>query len=131
MMVAKDYESWFPIKEKLDARAKDKLPPFKKRQIWWAHIGVNIGNEVFGKGGGFLRPVLIIKKYDNFKFLGAPLTSTPPRYQNHVSIFLKERKNTVLLDQLRTFDVRRLSNFYERVTPEQFEKVIAVLREGL
>ncbi len=48
-MVAKDYESWFPIKEKLDARAKDKLPSFKQTQIWWAHIGVNVGHEVFGR----------------------------------------------------------------------------------
>ncbi len=130
-MVAKDYESWFPIKEKLDARAKDKLPPFKKRQIWWTHIGVNVGYEIFGKGSGFTRPILIIKRFGGLTFLGAPLTSSPPKYENHVPIFLKGRTNTVLLDQLRTFDVRRLSDFYGILPREQFEEVIVALREGL
>ena len=131
MMVAKDYESWFPIKEKLDARAKDKLPPFKKRQIWWTHIGVNVGYEIFGKGSKFTRPVLIIKKYSNFTFLGAPLSTTESKRKNNVPIEFMGKRGAVCLDQLRTFDIRRLNDFYGRLSRQQFEEVMAVLRAGL
>ncbi|MCA8835979.1 MAG: type II toxin-antitoxin system PemK/MazF family toxin [Proteobacteria bacterium] len=127
-MVAKDYESWFPIKEKLDVRAKDKLPSFKKRQVWWAHIGVNVGYEIFGKGSGFLRPVLIIKKYSNFTFLGAPLSTTKPKRKNNVPIEFMGKQGIVCLDQLRTFDIRRLSDLYGRLPRQEFEEVMATLR---
>ncbi len=128
MMVAKDYESWFPIKKKLNAQAKDKLPSFKQRQIWWAHIGVNIGHEVFGKGSRFKRPVLIIKKYDKFKFLAAPLSLQTPKRPNNVVIVFRDEQSTVLFDQLRTLDARRLRNFYGQLSRQQFEDVITALK---
>ena len=127
--VEKNYKSWLDLKEKLDARAKDKLPSFKQRQIWWTHIGVNVGYEIFGKGSGFKRPVLIIRKYNNFIFLAAPLSTTRPKRKNHVRIDFKNRQTTVMLDQLRTLDVRRLGDFYGQLSRQQFEVVKAVLKE--
>ncbi len=31
----------------------------KVREVWFAHLGVNVGNEEDGKGKSFQRPVLI------------------------------------------------------------------------
>ncbi len=138
MMVAKDlpveknYKSWLDLKEKLDARAKDKLPSFKQREVWWTHIGVNVGSEILGKDGGFWRPILIIKRYQGSMFLAAPWTSTPPKlgYKNHVSVNFKKRQSTVLLDQIRTLDARRLVRLMGNLDEEQFEKVMVVLKRG-
>ena len=130
----KDYEKWNNLKENLDAKAEDKLPSFKKRQIWWTHIGVNVGSEILGKGDSFSRPVLIIKvyRYPNCAFLAAPLTSTESKHKRHVTVNFKERQSTVLLDQMRTLDARRLiKQSLGRLDKEQFEKVMAVLREDL
>ena len=37
-------------------------------------MGLNIGYEQDGKGEDFLRPVLILKKFNKRVFLGIPLT---------------------------------------------------------
>ncbi len=136
MMVAKDlpveknYKSWLDLKEKLDGYSTTHF--FKERQIWWCHIGLNVGYEIFGKGDSFTRPILIIKQYGGLTFLAAPLTTTPPKYENHVAVNFKGRQSTVLLDQIRTLDARRLvKNSLGRLDKEQFEKVMVVLREGL
>jgi mRNA interferase MazF len=39
-------------------------------------LGQNIGNEEFGKGNEFQRPVLIIKKLTKNIFIGVPLITT-------------------------------------------------------
>lgn len=46
----------------------------KPREVWFAHLGINVGNEEDGKGVTFQRPVLIIKKVGNMYFV-APMTS--------------------------------------------------------
>lgn len=124
----KDYDLWFPQKKKLDKR--NNPPSFKEREIWWCQIGVNIGFEIFGKGRGFTRPVLIIKKYSKFTFLCAPLSSRDPKFKNHVPIEFNDRKSIIRLDQLRTVDSRRLTGtVQERVHPKQFEIIKKILRE--
>ena len=35
---------------------------FKEGDIWWCSIGLNIGDESYGKGRDFRRPILIFKK---------------------------------------------------------------------
>lgn len=63
--IIKKFEMWFPIKSKLDST--DHRPPyFKEGEIWWSHIGENIGIETNGKSDAFTRPVLIFKKYDQY-----------------------------------------------------------------
>jgi mRNA interferase MazF len=56
----KKFDDW--IEDKKHINQKTKLVTFKKGDIWWASIGVNIGSEIDGKNSEFERPVLIIKK---------------------------------------------------------------------
>jgi hypothetical protein len=47
---------------------------FKQRDIWWCSMGANLGEEMFGKGEKFTRPVLIFRKFTRNSFLGLPIT---------------------------------------------------------
>ena len=124
----KDYDLWFPQKKKLNDRHNP--PSFKEREIWWCHVGVNIGYEIFGKGKTLTRPVLIIKKYSKFTFLAAPLSTQTPKFKNHIPVEVEGKKSIVRLDQLRTFDSRRLNGpMLERMHPKQFEIIKQILRE--
>lgn len=51
---------------------RDERPSklFNEGEIWWCSIGMNIGVEIYGKGGRFTRPVLIFKKFTANSFLG-------------------------------------------------------------
>lgn len=102
----KDFDGWHRLKKALDAKA---LPPlFHEREIWWCSVGINVGFEVFGKDDAFTRPVLILRKYNRFTFFGLPMTSQRKAIPAHYPINFKGRQGSVLLDQGKTFDSRRL-----------------------
>ena len=70
----KDFQKWHHKKEHLDS--VEKRPFFHEREIWFCHFGVNVGYEQDGSGDDFLRPVLIVRKFNNEIFWGVPLTKT-------------------------------------------------------
>lgn len=69
-----EYDDWNNIKKKI-AKSNHKPPFFREGDIWWVSVGYNIGNEVYGKGKLFARPVLILKKFNKYQFLGIPFSS--------------------------------------------------------
>lgn len=62
-----DFKDWFKLKVLLWTRKSDKLF-FKQGDIWWCSIGMNLGEEIFGKGKKFTRPVLVFKKFTSNSF---------------------------------------------------------------
>ncbi len=126
----KQYDLWFPQKKKLDA--KKNPPTFYEREVWWCKIGVNVGYEIFGKGDAFTRPVLILKKYSNITFLGAPLSTSLPRFALHHPLEVDGKKGIVRLDQIRTYDSRRLQQKRMYLVPvEMFREIKNILKESL
>lgn len=103
----KKFLEWIGIKERLHA-AEHKPPFFREGELWWCHTGENIGNEMNGKGERFTRPVYIFKKYDRYSFLGLPLTTKDKSGSWYCPILFKNKKQTIVLSQGRTFDYRRL-----------------------
>ena len=46
--MAKDFDRWNKKKKALDAKAEPLY--FHEGEIWWVHLGVNVGYEIDGKG---------------------------------------------------------------------------------
>ena len=111
---------------------KENKVGFKEREIFWLRLGQNIGNEEFGKGNEFQRPVLIIKKLTKNIFIGVPLTTTLKendyfhqfKYSNQREII----KNSAMILQLRTFDKNRLMTRIGMINKEDFEKINQKIR---
>ncbi|MBU6427051.1 type II toxin-antitoxin system PemK/MazF family toxin [Patescibacteria group bacterium] len=106
MPYEKDRNSWNEFSKKLEAV---EPPYFKEREVWWTSIGVNIGHEEDGKGPALSRPVLILKKFGKYTFLGIPLSTTKRvgALYRHFS-FLPEVDSVALLAHTKSFDSRRL-----------------------
>jgi len=66
------FKNWFHLK--INLWHKEKQLFFKEKELWWCSVGVNLGEEIFGKGVKFTRPVLIFKKFTSNSFLGLPIT---------------------------------------------------------
>ncbi len=120
--MTKDFSNWHHLKQDIDTQHKPPL--FREREIWWCSIGVNIGYEILGKGNNFTRPVLVIKKYSAFSFLGIPMTSQIQK-ANYFTYLIdcKGKPSLLLLSQIRTFDARRLNQNIEKIGKECFEEV--------
>ena len=103
----KDYSFWTITKMEIN-NDKPRFT-FRDGEVWLAGIGENIGFEEDGKGFGFNRPVLILKKFNKFLCHIVPLSTTEKRGKYYLEIDTHTRKNSiVLLSQNRTIDSLRL-----------------------
>ena len=103
----KRFWEWIGLKEKLH-RQNYEPPLFKENEIWWCHVGENIGIEINGKSKDFTRPVLILKKYDRYSFLGLPLSTKNKIGSWYATVYFLGISQVVILCQSRVFDYRRL-----------------------
>jgi len=72
-MLLKDFDAWNQLKKIVDGSSTSTK--IREGEIRWCKFGVNVGNEAFGKGTGFKRPVLVLKKFSGDVFLAVPLTT--------------------------------------------------------
>ena len=75
----KDFDRWNKLKKAINASDESERVYFHEGDIWWARVGVNIGYEIDGKHKQFARPVIVLKKYNQYSFLALPLTTAQKR----------------------------------------------------
>lgn len=107
-MSKKDYSTWHNTKTTIN---NQKIrPKFHEREIWFANLGLNIGFEQDGRGENFLRPVLVIKKFNNEIGLIIPLTKNPKKGIHYYSfIYINNFISTAILSQIKLIDSKRLN----------------------
>ncbi|KKP45945.1 MAG: 2,4-dihydroxyhept-2-ene-1,7-dioic acid aldolase [Candidatus Woesebacteria bacterium GW2011_GWA1_33_30] len=101
------FKKWFNLKILLHKTNFSNIY-FKQNDIWWCSVGMNLGEEIFGKGNKFTRPVLIFKKFTSNSFLGLPLTSKGKSGSWYTKISGGGKDNWVILNQARILDKKRL-----------------------
>lgn len=95
---------------------------------------MNIGREVYGKGGKFLRPVLVLNVFPNDTFLGVPLSSQTKNktgFMFYKFIDSKQKTQIALLGQIRIFDSKRISDFVSSVNSEILKQIKDKIRKGI
>lgn len=105
----KNYDVWNIRKKEVELYRQRKR--YHAGDIWWAHLGLNIGFEQDGKNKNFERPVLIIKGFNKEVCLIVPLTTKNKK--NKFFLFVGEfngHKNYAILSQIRLIDTKRLIN---------------------
>jgi mRNA interferase MazF len=117
----KNFDDWNKVKQNLDKI--ENVRTFKEREVWWCSIGVNVGSEIYGKGKDYVRPVLVLKKFNKFRFVGIPLTSKTDDKPNRHLIEFNKNRSKIILDQARCFDARRLLNKEAKIGKVQFNKI--------
>ena len=120
-----NFDIWNEIKK--ETHKKQNNVGFKEREIFWLRLGKNIGNEEYGKGNEFQRPVLIVRKLTKEIFIGVPLTSTLKNNDYFHTFLYKGRngfiENSAMILQLKTFDKNRLVTRIGMINKEEFQKI--------
>ncbi len=96
---------------------------FKQQDIWWCSLGVNIGEEMYGKGEKFTRPVLIFRKFTTNSFLGLPITKQEKQGSWYAKITIHRENRWVMLNQARVLDKKRLTNRIGVLDDSDFSRV--------
>ncbi len=113
-----DFDAWNIKKQELDTNKRTLL--FKEGEIWWCAVGKNIGEEVYGKGREFRRPVVIFRKLTGNSCLAIP-TTTKPRdgsWYHHLKVADKDR--WVMMHQMRFISANRLWVRESTLSPKEF-----------
>ena len=117
----KDFDRWNKAKKKLEVRSS--LLEIRDRQVWWASLGLNIGDEEDGKNEFFERPVLIVRKFNNKIAWVLPLTSKPGNKRFYYPVSFNRKKGFVILSQLRLVSIKRLLRYVGEVTIPQHASI--------
>ncbi len=123
----KDYISWHDKKSVINEVIT--RPFFREREIWYSYLGLNVGFEQDGVGKDFLRPVLIIRKFNNEIFWAVPLTNTKKKSEHYFAFsFVGEQVSTAILSQIRLIDGRRLGYKIGNISDPDFQVLIEKLK---
>jgi len=123
------YDDWNKLKQRItkDFTRRD----FNVRDVFWCHMGMNIGYETYGKGGLYTRPVLILQKYSTSTFLGMPLSSKCKDRPYYYNLNVKGKNVSGLVSQIRTLDSKRLARRMTTLDQEQFNSVAKYVADGI
>jgi mRNA interferase MazF len=120
----KDFDRWNKLKKALNASDETERVYFHEGDIWWARVGVNIGFEIDGKHKQFARPVVVLKKYNQYSFLSLPLTTAVRSNRWRVAMGTVAGKEAfAVLSQLRNLDSLRLYQKIGHVDPELLMRI--------
>lgn len=115
----KKFDEWNKVKKITDNQ--DKKVILKEGEIRWVKIGLNIGTESLGKGKLFSRPVLIVKKISSDSFWGIPVTTKKKEGTRY--LYLKKIDRTLILNQMRVFDRKRLEDRLFIISVKDLNKI--------
>lgn len=116
------FNEWNRLKKKL--HQKSFRPYFKVREVWWASIGQNIGDEQNGKNHRFERPVLVVQKFYNNLIFVLPLTSKVKEGSYYFRKVVNNIDGVIILSQGRVIDAKRLIRRIEVLDEESFSLII-------
>lgn len=118
----KDFDGWHPIKKVIDAKDLDVVPYFSEREIWFCQMGCNVGYEQDGKNEDFVRPVVIVKKYNAHLFMGMPLTTKIKAFPFYFNVGVVDGEVAMaILSQMRPFSSKRLLDKVGTMNEQMFE----------
>ena len=123
----KDYNTWTKIK--INIHNENPRVFFKEREIWFSYLGENVGFEQDGRGKQFLRPVVILKKFNKELFWGIPLTKNQKTGRYYESFSFNGLISTAILSQLRLIDAKRLKYKVGNIAPEDLAKIKTKIRQ--
>lgn len=128
-MPLKSYEDWHFKKSQINSLVN--RPSFHEREVWWAVLGHNVGDEEDGKSLNFARPVLIVKKFNRSLFYAVPLSTSLKRGKYYKELTVKGQSSVALLSHLRDYDAKRLMNMIGTIPEVEFIEVRLALAKIL
>lgn len=123
----KDFQKWHTKKSTVNEIVK--RPFFHEREIWFCFLGANVGFEQDGSEEEFLRPIVVLRKFNNEILWAIPLTKS--RKKSKVKTekyyysfpFAPNITSVAILSQIRLIDARRLSRHISTMGETDFKEM--------
>lgn len=123
----KDFQKWHKKKRYIEHNRPRVF--FKEREVWLCYIGENIGFEQDGRGEDFLRPVVVLKKFNNEVLWVMPLTRTVKKNKYYFPFKFRGKISVAILSQIRLIDAKRLKYKMGNMNKESFIELKNKIRQ--
>jgi len=108
-MNIKDFDRWNELKKKIHDERKNVL--YNQGEIWWCHLGVNVGFEEDGAGLDSERPVVIVRRFSVQLCWVIPLSTSLKNNPYYIKAgMISDQPASAILSQMRPIDTKRLIN---------------------
>ncbi len=125
----KDFQKWHSQKRHIENERPRVF--FKEREIWFCHLGENVGFEQDGRGDEFLRPIVVLKKFNNEVLWVVPLTKTDKKNKYYFPFSFNNETSVAILSQIRLVDAKRLKYKMGDMKVEYFKVLKNKIRQFL
>jgi mRNA interferase MazF len=120
-----NFNNWNEVKK--ETNEEKVLVGFRNRDIFYMKMGQNIGFEQNGKGTNFVRPIIVLKKFNKNMFFGIPLSTQIKEGDFYYYLEFKNKvgisKNIALLSQMKLYSTNRLLNKIGVMDKDDFQKM--------
>ncbi len=116
-----NFDEWNALKQKLNK--KETKVFFKEGEIWWVSIGQNIGEETYGKGGNFRRPVIVFRKLTGNSCIAIPLTSTEREGSWYFKFEVDDIVRYAMMHQSRILSTKRFESRIATMSEKEFKEL--------
>ena len=116
LRMKKDFDTWNDKKKNIDKHKR--ILEFKEGEIWWSYFGMNVGEEAYGKGEDFRRPVIILKKITENSCIVIPTTTKIKEGENFYKFTTEKLERRAMLYQVKFISANRL-----RIKESKMKKV--------
>jgi mRNA interferase MazF len=119
----KDFDSW--NRQKKNVHFVENAKMFYEREVWWAKLGTNIGVEIDGRHELFLRPVIVIRKFNKDMAIVLPTTTQYKTNKYYCAVSgAKEKKYQACLSQIKTISSKRLLRKIDTIQISQYQYLL-------
>lgn len=125
----KDFQNWHNKKRYVENERPRVF--FKEREVWLCYLGENIGFEQDGRGDEFLRPIIVIKKFNKEIFWAIPLTRTEKKNKYYFPFVLNKETSVAILSQIKLIDAKRLKYKIGDIKTVDFSVLKSKIRQFL
>lgn len=103
----KDFDKWNIKKKETHKIENGKV--FYEREVWWCIIGTNIGAEIDGKHELFLRPAIVVRKFNKDMAIVVPTTAQSKSNKYYfLASGVDGKTYNICLSQIKNISAKRL-----------------------
>ncbi len=117
-----EFLTWIKLKFKIE---ENNFRPYfyNEGEIWWVNLGKNLGDEENGKGLNFVRPIVVVKKFNSRFCLAIPISSKLKENKYYFKISYGGQYYSALVSQIRALDSKRFRKKIAQLSTAELNQI--------
>lgn len=129
LMINNIFDEWNIVKKNINNKKSRKW--FHERDVFWAKVGINVGDEENGKGQESIRPLVIIAKFNHSLCWPIPLSTKNKSNKFYIPFTLNGITRSAIISQMKLFDAKRFESKIGKISKEDYQKIKVAIQEIL